>query len=117
MSECVFMRKDKDVMSTVKDLALHVCSERGDSGLVCSILKQKGRTAVLCFEQYYYRVKGYVAATVVIAEEDDEIDAMIVVSGGGEGIFGFSMGAESHYAYYFVKVLEKIGFEKRNINI
>ena len=42
---------------------------------------------------------------------------MIVVSGGGEGIFGFSMGAESHYAYYFVKVLEKIGFEKRNINI
>ncbi len=115
MSECVFMRKDKDVMSTVKDLALHVCSERGDSDIACSELKQHDKTAILCFEQYYYRVKGYVAATVVITEEDDEIEAMIVVAGGGEGILGFSMGAESNYANHFVKVLEKIGFEKRNI--
>lgn len=64
---------------------------------------------VLSFEKYFFRNGSYASLTVVLTENGDEKTADIVGSGGGEGIFNFSWGANSELAGDAERVLERFG--------
>ncbi len=68
------------------------------------------QTLLLVLEEYYFRSGGYVSVTVLLTEHGDTQFADIIGSGGGDGIFNLSWGANSNFAKRVEKVLETYGF-------
>ena len=53
---------------------------------------------VICLEKFYFRNKSYAALTVIIQNESTGSRATLIGSGGGEGLFNISWGANSDFA-------------------
>lgn len=70
------------------------------------------RVVLLSFERYYMRNGSYASLTVMLTENYYMQTADIVGSGGGEGIFNISWGANSNFANMAADVLQKYGFSE-----
>lgn len=67
---------------------------------------------LLSFEKYYMRNGSYASLTVMLTESENTQTADIIGSGGGEGIFNISWGANSEFAEMAERVLYRYGFRK-----
>lgn len=70
----------------------------------------EGEALLLSFERYYWRNGSYASLTVMLTAWRDRRTASIVGSGGGEGLFNISLGANADFAAQAVEVLRKFGF-------
>ncbi|MDY2960221.1 MAG: DUF6054 family protein [Hornefia sp.] len=68
------------------------------------------RVGLLVFEKYYFRNGSYANLTVMVTDDGNEQIADIIGSGGGEGIFNFSWGANTDFSYMAMEVLKTVGF-------
>lgn len=66
---------------------------------------------LLSFEKYYMRNGSYASLTVLLTEDEEKQTADIIGSGGGEGIFNFSWGANSDFADMAERILSRNGFK------
>ena len=67
---------------------------------------------LLTFEKYYFRNGSYASLSVMLTESSDFQTADIIGSGGGEGLFNFSLGANSNFAEITANILEQNGFKR-----
>lgn len=66
---------------------------------------------LLSFEKYFMRNGSYASLTVLLTEDEIKQTADIIGSGGGEGIFNLSWGANSDFADMAERVLSMNGFK------
>lgn len=72
-----------------------------------------GASAVLLsFERYYFRNGSYASLAVMLTEQENLQTADIIGSGGGEGLFNISWGANSDFANMAAGLLQKYGFRE-----
>ena len=64
----------------------------------------------LAYEKYFFRTGSYASVTVVLTEFDQEQTAVVVASGGGQGMVNHSYGANRNFAKACVLALEACGF-------
>ena len=65
---------------------------------------------ILSMERYFFRNGSYAGLTVVLTEHGTEKTADIIGSGGGEGFFNVSWGANTDFANKAAEILRKFGF-------
>ena len=87
---------------------------RGDAELVYESARQMGDAAVhlLALERFYLRNGSYAAMSLMLTEEGEDQTAVVVASGGGEGIFNFSLGANESFANMAAELLLPYGFRE-----
>ena len=97
----------------IKQLA-NILKSEINAELVCESRRSLDDVSVilLSFEKYYMRNGSYASLTVMLTESENEQTADIVGSGGGEGIFNISWGANSEFADMAQRVLYRYGFSK-----
>lgn len=66
---------------------------------------------VLSFEKFFMRNGSYASLSIVLTDKDGEKTADIIGSGGGEGLFNISWGANSDFAEKAERVLMGYGLE------
>lgn len=71
-----------------------------------------GQTIMLNFEKYYLRNGSYATLAVLLTDFGGIQTADIVGSGGGNGIFNISWGANSEFADDAAGILRQMGFEE-----
>lgn len=64
----------------------------------------------LAFERYYLRNGSYASLSIMLTESGNVQTADIVGSGGGAGIFNFSLGANTDFLGMAADILQKFGF-------
>lgn len=99
--------KTRSLIEIVEILKGRMCAE---ADVVWEEKHMDQNFVVLCFEQYYYRCKNYVALTAIISEKDDNQEAVLVGSGGGN-LWDISLGAEKSFVKKSEKILKEYGFE------
>lgn len=67
---------------------------------------------LLSFEKFYFRNGSYASLTIMLMQNENVQTADIVGSGGGEGIFNISWGANSSFAEQASEVLERYKFKR-----
>ena len=84
--------------------------------LVCDSLKyfENAVVVLLSFEKDYFRTGSYASLTVMLTQNENEQPVDIIGSGGGEGLFNISWGANSNFAENAVRILEQYGFSQTN---
>ena len=82
-----------------------------DSEVVCDKKMLNDKALLLCFEEYYFRCQNYVTVTVMITESEECQEAVVVGSGGGNGLMNISWGANGSFAKKVAKRLVEIGFK------
>ena len=107
--ECYNIRKS--VKDLGEDLKEKIKAER-----VCDDYKVLVNAFVmlLSFERYYWRNGSYASLTVMLTDDGQMQTADIVGSGGGEGLWNFSYGANAEFADMAVEVLQEYGFQEKN---
>ena len=68
------------------------------------------QVVLLCFEKFFLRNGSYASLTVMLTESETMQTADIVGSGGGEGLFNISWGANSDFAEMAAGLLRQRGF-------
>ena len=69
-----------------------------------------GQAILLSCEKYFFRNGSYASLNVMLTEFDGVQRADIVGSGGGEGIFNFSLWANDEFAEDAQRALGAMGF-------
>ena len=65
-------------------------------------------TTVYILEDYYFRINSTLTITLIISKKNaNSIELHIIASGGKEGIFGFSYGAEKSALKRIVRFAEE----------
>lgn len=67
---------------------------------------------ILSFEKFYFRNGSYASLTVVLTENGSSKTADIIGSGGGEGLFNISWGANSEFTRDAANVLTSLGLRE-----
>ena len=80
--------------------------------LACSERMMNNNAILLCFEDFYYRNKGYTALTIAITENERMQEAVVVGFGGGDGMLNISWGANGDFAQRGVEALVELGFKE-----
>lgn len=65
---------------------------------------------LMIFERYYMRNGSYANLTVQLTDDGTVQNAVLVGSGGGEGILNFSWGANSNFAEKAADILKQKEF-------
>lgn len=73
---------------------------------------QDGQVVLLSFEKFFLRNGSYASLTVMLTEYETVQTADIIGSGGGEGIFNLSWGANSDFAEMAAELLRQRGFHE-----
>ena len=68
------------------------------------------RILTLVYEKHYLRTRGYTTATVALTEFGEDQTVCVITSGGGEGIYNYSYGANRSLAKECICVLQSCGF-------
>ena len=71
-----------------------------------------GQAIMLNFEKYYLRNGSYATLAVLLTDFGGIQTADIVGSGGGNGIFNISWGANSEFADDAADILRQMGFKE-----
>lgn len=108
---CIKMTGNKQ--TTIQHLS-NLLKNDTDAELVSESLRTSDSMSVvlLTFEKYYFRNGSYASLTVMLTESRDFQTADIIGSGGGEGLFNFSLGANSDFAETTADILEQNGFKR-----
>ena len=69
--------------------------------------------ALLIFEKLYFRNGSYSNLTVELTSYDSIQKAIVIGSGGGEGVLNISWGANSDFARRACERLNELGFRER----
>lgn len=69
------------------------------------------KVVLLFFEKYYFRNGSYANLTIMLTETEESQTADIIGSGGGEGIFNISWGANTDFAEAAESILANRGFK------
>ncbi len=79
--------------------------------LICENYRRVGlvNVGVLSFEKYFFRNGSYASLTVVLTEDGEDKTADIVGSGGGNGLFNISWGANDEITMDAMGVLKRFG--------
>lgn len=64
---------------------------------------------VLAFEKFFFRNGSYASLTVVLTEDGENKTADVIGSGGGEGLFNISFGANREMAIDTASILKQFG--------
>jgi len=65
-------------------------------------------TTVYILEDYYFRINSTLSVTLIISKKNsNSVELHIVASGGKEGIFGFSYGAEKSALKKIIRFAEE----------
>ena len=100
--------------TSILEMATHLKRELYDAELICDSHHRIDfvNVHVLTFEKYYFRNGSYASLTVVLTENSDEKTADIIGSGGGEGLFNISWGANSEFTRDAANVLTSLGLRE-----
>lgn len=109
-------RLNRLVLQTNKDLQdifERVANQVGTAELVEVVTHDLGdrRVILAVFEKYFFRVGSYVSATLLLTAQEGQLVADVIGSGGGEGLFNISWGANSDFAFSVTEALRAEGFE------
>ena len=69
-----------------------------------------GQVILMVFEKLFMRNGSYANLTVMLTDDNEIQKAVIIGSGGGEGLFNISWGANSDFADEAKEILEENGF-------
>jgi len=69
------------------------------------------KACLLSFEKYYFRNGSYASLSMMFVEVDGVQTVDCIGSGGGEGLFNISWGANRNFAKLGYEELKKLGFE------
>lgn len=99
-------------VKSVKELS-HILESEIRAELVAKSLRSfdDANIILLSFEKYFMRNGSYASLTVMLTENGDLQTADIIGSGGGEGLFNISWGANSDFADMAERILRKNGFK------
>lgn len=102
-----------DIQKSVEDLGEHL-KEKIKAEMVCEDYKVLGNAVVmlLSFEKYYLRNGSYASLTVMVTDDGQIQTADIIGSGGGEGVWNFSFGANEEFADMASNILLEYGFQE-----
>lgn len=111
MAGVIIKMKCSPGRETVSVLA-EILKKEINAELVCESIKNVGggKVLLLSFERYYFRNGSYAGLTVMVAEDDYGQTADIIGSGGGEGLFNVSWGANQSFADMASRILKGYGF-------
>lgn len=70
------------------------------------------KVLLLVFEKFYFRNGSYANLTVLLTETRVYQTADIIGSGGGEGLFNISLGANAEFAEKAKYILAEYGFRE-----
>lgn len=108
---CKTIRMYGNCKLSMNDLLFHLRKELpGEFVAKAEYSFADGKTALLVYEKYFFRNGSYANLTILLSEQDGKQTADLIGSGGGEGLFNFSWGANSNFAGTAAKILEKYGF-------
>jgi len=107
----ISIKMEGHCFNTIKEIALAIKSET-NAELVCENYHHIDfvNVGVLAFEKYFFRNGSYASLMVVLTENGDEKTADIIGSGGGEGLFNISWGANAEMAEKTERILSRYGF-------
>ena len=98
----------RDVVKTVRKSLMM------DAEVLCEHWREydQVRACLLSFEKYYFRNGSYASLSMMFVEADGVQTVDCIGSGGGEGIFNLSWGANRNFAKLGYEELLKLGFEE-----
>ena len=111
-SEVIQLRRiDQGDLSTLAD---QIAQYNSGSDLVLSQIRHVDHVDILLmvFEKYFMRNGSMAVLTVEVVSDGNSQAATVVGTGGGQGIFNISWGANSDYAYETAEFLESVGFKE-----
>ncbi len=115
MSSTVIRMRSRST-SQLKDLSHAIINGSNMAGaeLVLEQLREVNdvRILLLVFEKFYLRNNSMTAITIQIIDNSQEQSAVIVGTGGGDGLLNISMGANKNFACKAAKTLAILGFEE-----
>lgn len=114
----IFMKRDsstglKEVADSIRE---KMESSLVPAELVSEHLEMVGDVEIflLVFEKYYARIGGMAALSVQGINYENHQSIQIVGTGGGDGVFNISWGANKDFAIKVVDHLETLGFTKED---
>ena len=98
----------RDVVKTVRKSLMM------DAEVLCEHWREydQVRACLLSFEKYYFRNGSYASLSMMFVEANGIQTVDCIGSGGGEGIFNLSWGANRNFAKLGYEELLKLGFEE-----
>ncbi|MBQ6686763.1 MAG: hypothetical protein IJM99_11720 [Firmicutes bacterium] len=109
----VKMKKSKtqelnDIVTTVRRALMM------DAEVLCEHWREYDgmKACLLAFEKYYFRNGSYASLSMMFVEVDGVQTVDCIGSGGGEGLFNISWGANRNFAKLGYEELKKLGFEE-----
>lgn len=84
-----------------------------DKVFVKKIKEPNCKITIFIAEYYYYRINSTLTLTLIVEENTDGISVEIISSGGKEGLYGFSYGAEKNAVKRIVNLLKENGFTEQ----
>ena len=113
MANAVRIMRCDNIVKRIDELADIVKREiEADADLVYERSRELGTATVvlLSFEQFYLRNGSYASLNIMLTEMEGTHTADIIGSGGGDGLFNFSWGANSSFANRAAIILGQHGY-------
>ena len=108
------IRMRSESKTDLKDLSQAIINSSDMAGaeLVLDQLSDANDAQVLLlvFEKFYLRNSSMTACTIQLIDDGQKQAAIIVGTGGGDGIFNISWGTNSNFACKAAKTLAVLGF-------
>lgn len=101
---------------SVRDAADYVIKKFSGKALGPELVLDKetrvgtGTVLLLIFEKMFFRNESYANLTIEITDDTEVQKAVVVGSGGGQGPFNWSLGANQEFAESAAVLLEELGF-------
>ena len=92
-----------------KEAILQTGKEISGGTLAFDVIKAGNvKTGIFIYENYFFRNNSYASLTVVLVSCENISTVFTAGSGGGDGMFGFSWGAEEDFEYDFWQTFERL---------
>lgn len=98
----------KDIVKSVRKSLMM------DAEVLCEHWREydEVKACLLSFEKYYFRNGSYASLSMMFVEANGFQTVDCIGSGGGEGLFNISWGANRNFAKLGYEELLKLGFEE-----
>ncbi len=68
------------------------------------------KVTIFIADKYFLRINSTLTLTTIIERSPNNITAVVITSGGAEGLFGYTYGSEQSAAKPILKLLKENGF-------
>lgn len=112
MAEVINMIRKSGIQLSLDDVAEKIMNDVGAEPITQNRIDLgEGKLAIFVgMEDYYFRVKNYVSLSIMLTDDNYVQRAVIMGSGGGDGLLNFSWGANKSLAKRGEKALLALGF-------